>query len=135
MFPHVKMQQAVDAYIHAYNAMDVAGMLAQLDPEVTFRNLSKGEVTVEAQGLEAFRELAEQALAIFTSRRMTALGYHFGDEVTSVLVDFSGVLAVALPEGPAAGETLTLRGESVFSFRDGQIVAIEDRTLEPPPLS
>ncbi len=132
MLPHVRMQQAVDAYIRAYNAMDIAGMLAPLGPDVSFRNLSKGEVTVEVQGLEAFRALAEEACEVFTSRLMTPLGYHFDDDVTSVLVDFSGVLAVDLPAGPAAGESLKLRGESVFTFRDGEIVAIEDRTLETP---
>ena len=134
MFPHVKMQQAVDAYIRAYNAKDVEGMLANLHPDISFRNVSRGEVTLETEGVEQFREAAEQAAEVFTSRNMTPLGFHFGDDVTSVLVDFSGVLAVDLPDGPAAGETLKLRGESIFTFRHDQIVAIEDRSLETPPL-
>ena len=133
MFPHAKMQQAVDAYIRAYNAKDVEGMLANLHPEISFRNLSRGEVTLETEGVDQFREAAEQAAAIFTTRSMTPLGFHFGDDVTSVLVDFSGELAVDLPDGPAAGETLKLRGESVFTFEDGLIVVIEDRSLENPP--
>jgi len=130
MLPHAKMQRTVDDYIRAYNARDVEGMLEHLDPEISFRNVSRGEVTLEAQGIEAFRATAEQAREVFSSRSMTPLGYHFGDDVTSVLVDFSGVLAVDLPDGPAAGETLRLRGESIFTFRDERIVAIEDRALD-----
>jgi len=130
MLPHAKMQSAVDDYIRAYNARDVEGMLEHLDPQISFRNVSRGEVTLEVCGLEAFRETAEQAREIFTSRCMTPLGYHFDIDLTSVLVDFSGVLAVDLPGGPAAGETLHLRGESVFTFDDDRIVDIEDRSLD-----
>jgi len=133
MFPHVKMQQAVDAYVRAYNALDVEGMLEHLHPEVAFRNISKGEVSLETHGVEAFEDAARQACEVFSSRRMTPLGFHFGVDTTSLLVEFSGVLAVDLPDGPAAGETLKLQGESVFTFRDDLIVAIEDRALETPP--
>ena len=135
MLPHTKMQRTVDAYIRAYNARDVDGMMECLHPEIVFRNLSKGEVTVEAHGLDEFRSTAETAREVFASRLLAPLGYHFGIEVTSVLVDFSGVLAVDLPDGPAAGETLKLRGESVFAFRDDLIVSIEDRSVDTPPVS
>jgi len=135
MFPHVKMQQAVDAYVRAYNALDVDGMLEHLHPEVEFRNISKGEVSLETHGVEEFRDAAQQASAIFSSRRIMPLGYHFGVDTTSLLVEFNGVLAVDLPNGPKAGETLTLPGESIFTFHDGQIIAIEDRSIEAPPAS
>ena len=135
MLPHVKMQQTVDAYVAAYNARDVEGMLAHLHAEIRFTNHSKDAVTLETEGLEAFRQAAEQACEVFSARHMTPLGYHFGIDTTSVLVDFSGVLALDLPDGPKAGETLKLRGESIFTFRDEQIVAIEDRAIEMPPAS
>lgn len=133
MLPHVKMQRAVEAYIAAYNARNVEGMLEHLGDEIRFVNRSKEEVTLETEGLDAFREAAEQAAEVFSSRLMMPLGFHFGDDVTSVLVDFSGVLAVDLPDGPKAGERLQLRGETIFTFCDDRIVAIEDRALENPP--
>jgi ketosteroid isomerase-like protein len=132
MLPHAKMQQAVDAYIRAYNNRDVDGMLEHLHPEITFRNVSKGEVILETEGVDEFRQAAEQAREVFSSRLMSPVGYHFDEQVTSLLVDFSGVLAVDLPDGPAAGETLKLRGESIFTFEDGSIIDIEDRSLEAP---
>ncbi|PLY04418.1 MAG: hypothetical protein C0624_05865 [Desulfuromonas sp.] len=135
MFPHVKMQQAVDAYIRAYNALDVEGMLAHLHPEIEFRNVSKGEVVLEAHGVEEFKEAARQACELFASRRIMPLGYHFGVDTTSMMVEFSGELAVDLPDGRKAGETLTLPGETIFTFCEGQIIAIEDRSLELPPAS
>ena len=41
-------------------------------------------------------------------------------------VDFEPMLAVDLPDGPTAGETLRLRGRSAFSFLDGRIARILD---------
>ena len=135
MLAHAKMQRVVDSYIQAYNALDVDGMIACLHPEVRFVNHGKEGVNLETRGLDEFRAAAEQACGIFSSRRMTPLGYHFGIDVTSLLVDFQGVLAVDLPGGPVSGETLELRGESIFTFRDDQIVEIVDRPIEAPPLS
>jgi hypothetical protein len=40
--------------------------------------------------------------------------------------DYEGVLKAGIPNGPKAGETLKLKGKSVFRFRDGSIDSLAD---------
>jgi ketosteroid isomerase-like protein len=66
--PHRRL---IERYIAAYNAFDVPGMIALLDPDVTFENVSGGQVTAAANGREELRALAEHAATLFTSRCQT----------------------------------------------------------------
>jgi hypothetical protein len=50
-----------------------------------------------------------------------------GDEV-DVVVDFTAVLAADLPNDLKAGDTLAVRGESEFVFKDGLIWSIVDES-------
>ena len=66
-----KMKEIVENYVRAYNAFDVEAMLAQLHQDVVFRNVSNGETTMETNGLDEFRQAAEQATQMFASRQQT----------------------------------------------------------------
>jgi hypothetical protein len=46
-------------------------MLAQLHPEIEFKNSSNGQVTLALHGLEAFKAQAQQATQFFKQRRQT----------------------------------------------------------------
>lgn len=122
-----KKQALIERYIRAYNAFDVEGMLAGLHPDITFRNLVNGEVTLELHGIEAFRKQAEEAKAYFREReqRITAIDASEAD-IISVSIDYQGILAVDLPNGLKAGDEMRLSGKSVFRFREGKIIGIED---------
>ena len=48
-------------YIEAYNSFDVERMLADLDANVRFVNISDGVVNMILEGRHKFREQAEQA--------------------------------------------------------------------------
>jgi hypothetical protein len=122
----------IDRYLGAYNGFDVEAMLAVLSPEVRFENYSGGELTAQASGIEEFRRLAEQSTSIFAEReqRIAELesgGSAEGDTITA-RIDFHGRLAIDIPGGPAAGTVLDLRGESAFTFKDGLIAGIVDRS-------
>ncbi len=118
----------VSRYLAAYNAFDVAGMLALLSPAVRFENYAGGELTAAADGIDQFRQLAEKATAIFSEReqRLTSLGNSDGTIIAGIA--YRGVLAIDIPGGPAAGATLELQGTSEFSFDGGRIAKIVDRS-------
>lgn len=119
--------QLIERYIEAYNAFDIETMLSTLHPDITFQNISNGEVNTETQGIEAFRTLAEQSKGLFTSRKQTITHIETNESQTHIDVAFEAVLAIDLPNGLKAGETLKLQGSSEFTFRDGKIVSIIDK--------
>jgi hypothetical protein len=84
------------------------------------------EVNATTSGIPQFRELAEKSKELFSSRRQTITAYRHEEESVTVEIDYEGVLNVDIPNGPKAGETLTLKGKSVFRFRDGLIHALTD---------
>jgi ketosteroid isomerase-like protein len=118
----------IERYIAAYNAFDVPGMLALLDPAVTFENVSSGQVTAQARGIDDFRVLAERAATLFTSRRQVIRRYL--PTATGALVDieYEGVLGADIGPAMRAGDTLRLSGHSTFEVRDGLITRIVDES-------
>ena len=123
--PH---RELIDRYLAAYNAFDVAGMLATVHPDVTFRNVSAGEVTASADGREALRALAEYAATLFRSRRQTVRDYGADGDRAWITVDYEGELAADVGPGLRAGDVLRLTGRSTFAFRDGLIVELVDES-------
>ena len=122
----------IDRYLIAYNALDVPGMLAVLDPRIEFENVSQGAVTARASGLAEFRALAERAAAMFQRRQQRITSYEADAESATVGIDYEGVLAATLPPGlpPTLqpGGVVRLRGKSTFRFRAGRIARIVDES-------
>ncbi|HEY0969511.1 MAG TPA: nuclear transport factor 2 family protein [Gemmatimonadales bacterium] len=121
-------RELVERYLRAYDTFDVPGMLATLDPDVEFRNVSNGEVTVTTRGIDEFRALAEQSAKLFHSRSQTLVGYEGEGDRATVHIDYEGVLAVDLSPELRAGEMMKLTGRSTFGFRDGRISLIVDES-------
>lgn len=123
-----RQKDLIERYLAAYNAFDVEGMLAQLDPAIRFENYSNGALSAQAAGIEAFRQLAEQSRALFSEReqRVTALTQDGGMLVAEIA--WRGRLAADVPDGPPAGTLLEMRGRSEFAFGAGGIVRIVDRS-------
>jgi hypothetical protein len=120
--------QIIQAYIAAYNAFDVEGMLERLSPDVRFENWSGGQLTAEASGIEEFRQLAEQARTVFSEREQRITAYEQAADSVIVSIAYRGKLAVDIPDGPCAGTVLELNGESEFAF-DGRLISrIVDRS-------
>jgi len=120
------IQQTIEAYINAYNAFDVGGMMATLHPSIEFKNVANGQVTLTTQGIEAFRAQAEQATGFFRQRTQTITDLRVTAGQAEAAIDYRGVLAVDLPNGFKAGDTLALQGKSIFRFKDNLICSLED---------
>ncbi|MES2760121.1 MAG: nuclear transport factor 2 family protein [Pseudomonadota bacterium] len=120
--------ESIERYLAAYNAFDVAGMLALLAPGVRFENYSGGQLTAQASGIDEFRRLAEQSKAVFSEReqRITAIEHGEGSVITGIA--YRGKLAVDVPDGPRAGTVLDLQGQSEFWFDGALITKIVDRS-------
>jgi ketosteroid isomerase-like protein len=117
----------VRRYLDAYNDFDVDGMIETLHPDVEFENVSDGEVSAAASGVEEFRTMAEKATELFASRRQTVTSFEPEDGGgLSIEVVYEGELAQDLPGGLEAGETIQLDGRSTFEFDEGKIARIVD---------
>ena len=119
-------ESLIQRYVRAYNDFDINGMVALLHPDCIFQNVSGGEVNTTTSGIVQFRELAEKSKELFSSRRQTITAYKHDGESVTVEIDYEGVLRVDIPNGLKAGETLKLKGKSVFQFRNGLIYALTD---------
>lgn len=118
----------IERYLAAYNAFDVPGMLALVEPDVTFENISGGQVTATAHDREELRALAEYAATLFTSRCQTIRQYTSTADGAEVEIDYEGVLAADLGPELRAGSTMRLAGRSRFVIRDGRIARIVDES-------
>lgn len=120
--------ELINRYLTAYNAFDVDGMLALLAPAVRFENYSGDNLTAAATGIGEFRQLAEQAKALFAQREQRITAIESRDDVLIAGIAYRGCLAADIPDGPRAGTVLDLSGCSEFSFEDGLIGKIVDRS-------
>ena len=122
------MKDLVNRYLAAYNAFDVDGMLLLLSQDIRFENYSGEQLTAATSGIDEFRQLAEQSKSLFSEREQRITGLEFGHDSAIATIAYCGKLAVDIPNGPLAGTVLDLQGESEFSFSDGQITKIVDRS-------
>lgn len=125
------MDTLIRQYIAAYNRMDVPGMMALLHDVIVFENVSNTNGITAASGRAAFEALARQSLNVFRSRCQTIRSLTLGERTAAVEIEYEAVLAIDLPTGPnaeplKAGETMQLRGVTVFAFSDGKIARISD---------
>ena len=120
------MEEAIQAYIAAYNAKDVPAMLALLDDHVVFENVSNASGTTRTVTKQAFEGLARQSLGYFTERRQVIRFAVLSAEAAAVEIDYQATLAVDFSNGLKAGEQLQLRGVSIFERQNGKFTRISD---------
>lgn len=122
----IEIKTLIRNYLNAYNSFDVDGMTKLLHENIEFRNISSGVVDTETKGIDQFRTLAEQSVKIFLQRRQTMKQITIIDDKAEIEVDYEGTLATNLPNGLQAGETIKLKGISVFCMKDEKLIMIED---------
>ncbi|MBX0331693.1 nuclear transport factor 2 family protein [Pontibacter sp. HSC-14F20] len=121
-------KEIIEKYISAYNHFDVEGMLLCLHKEVEFRNISNGEVNLFLQGIVALREQAERAAKLFKEREQVMLHYQEQQNTAEVTIAYRAVLATNFSEELKAGDTLELKGKTIFGFQQEKIISIEDHS-------
>lgn len=121
-------EKLIKAYLEAYNAKDVEGMIDVLEDEVVFENFSSGEKTHSLSGKKAFQIQANDALAYFFSRRQTIKSITHEEEKTTIEIDYWAIAAMDFPNGIKKGQELSLQGKSVFEFGSKGITKITDKS-------
>lgn len=120
------MKIIIDQYFKAYNKFDIEGMLKNVHPEVEFKNIAGNETNVHIQGLETLRKQAEDSSKLLKKREMKITEQTIDGDVVKNKIDFKAVLNIDIPDGPKSGELVKLKGESIFKFKNGKIISIED---------
>jgi len=116
----------IETYVRAYNSFDIDEMLSGLHDEIVFKNVSGGETTLELNGIEAFRNQAEQVIGLFAEREQKITNFVCNEEICEIEIDYHATLAADLPNGLKAGDKIDLKGRSIFRFANGKIVEIQD---------
>lgn len=120
-------KELITKYIAGYNAFDVEGMLSVLSDDIIFVNMANGEETHRLQGIAAFRQQAQEATQLFTSRKQTITDWVEADNGAIHLdISYHAILAQDLPNGMKIGQTVTLTGKSVFNFNGTKICQVTD---------
>jgi len=114
-------------YIAAYNARDVERMLSYLAPGIRFTNLSDGNVTAAASGLDEFADLARAALGLFSSRHQAVRSSLSVAETTIAEIQYTATVAQDLPNGWQQGQQVHLTGLSLFEIKDAHIIRLVDQ--------
>lgn len=121
-------KEVIGLYVAAYNAFDVDGMMALLSPDVRFENYSGDTLTASATGIDEFRQLAEQARVLFSTREQRVTSLHSLGSTFVAEIAYRGRLAIDIPDGPLAGTSIELQGQSAFSIQQGRISRLVDRS-------
>lgn len=118
----------IENYLESYNTFDVDGMLIDLDENIIFENFSGNELTHSITGLEAFRQQAVEATSYFSSRKQVVTEWKFEGDTVTINIDYHAILAIDFPNGMKAGDTLDMKGQSIFTFNEMKIIKIVDRS-------
>ena len=116
----------IENYVRAYNDFDIEEMLSGLHDRIVFKNISNGETTLELNGIEAFREQAQQIVGLFAEREQKITNFVCDEDVCEIEIDYSAMLASDLPNGLKSGDNINLKGKSFFRFAGGKIIEIQD---------
>lgn len=120
------MGELIGKYVDAYNTFDVDMMMSLMHESIVFENYSNDEKNLKTTGLTQLREVAKQAVSLFSYRFQTVTHMEFNNDEAVVDIEFEGKLAVDFSGDLKAGDTLQMPGKSIFRFKDGKISFIAD---------
>jgi hypothetical protein len=123
-----QQKKIIENYVSCYNNFDIEGMIADLDENVVFENITNGELDLRTEGLIEFKKQAESAKQYFRQRKQTIDNWEFDESSVSIDITYEAILNVDLPNGLKSGESLNLKGKSKFKFEEGRIVKITDES-------
>ncbi|MEM1220408.1 MAG: nuclear transport factor 2 family protein, partial [Bacteroidota bacterium] len=85
------------AYLKAYNALDIPGMLRCLHHEVLFENYAGQQRTLRLEGIKAFENQAHTALAFFSEREQVPSNWRFEEDSVCIDVHFRATPSLDFP--------------------------------------
>lgn len=122
----IDRERIIKNYVEGYNQFDIDKMTTDFSRDIVFENIQNGEVNMTLNGLNEFKEQAENAKAYFSARSQVITVLNHFESKTEIEIDYHAVLAMDFPNGMKAGEELNLKGKSVFEFLDNKILKLRD---------
>lgn len=125
---HPDLPDVISRYLAAYQAMDVASLLACLTDDIHFENLSNHAGQIKIDGLAHFKEVATQSAYAFSERHQTVLDVVADPSAGryAIQIVFRGILSVDMGEDLPAGSELTMQGVSLMTVAGDKISRIID---------
>ena len=120
--------EMVKNFIHSYNTFSLKGMIKDLHNDIKFQNITNGHIDLETNGIEEFTKQAESAIDFFKERKARIIDIKFNDDMVEVSIDYFGILKKDIPDTLRFGETIKLKGKSIYKFKDNKIIAIQDKS-------
>ena len=118
--------EVIKSYINAYNSFNVEGMLKNLSPDVIFKNITNETLDLVTNGINEFKTQAEKATSYFSNREQKIMNSTQENDIITIDIDYTGTLAIDLPNGLKKGTILEMQGKSIFRFEGLQIIEIND---------
>jgi hypothetical protein len=118
--------EAIKSYMNAYNSFDVEGMIKNLSSDIIFKNITNETVDLVTNGIHEFKRQAEKATSFFSNREQKMMNSMQENDMITIDIDYTGTLAIDLPNGLKEGDTLEMQGKSIFKFEGLQIIEIND---------
>jgi hypothetical protein len=120
------LPSVVSAFVAAYNSRDVSGMLQCLTSDIHFIHYEKQTLTVETHGIAEFEKLARHSATAFGERNQTVQNCISRGNFVATDIHFRGKVALDLPNGWRAGDTIEGPGASFFTLRSNLIATLVD---------
>ncbi|HRP89991.1 MAG TPA: nuclear transport factor 2 family protein [Edaphocola sp.] len=121
-----EQQKIIQNYIDGYNEFDVEKMTRDFDENIIFKNIQNGVLTMTLNGINAFKQQAEQAKSYFIDRQQQIVALKHNNDTTEIEISYTATLAMDFPNGLKKGDKLELKGKSIYIFRDDKIIEITD---------
>lgn len=119
-------EKIIEDYVSAYNNFDIEGMLTNMHPDIQFSNIINGKTNLHTDGIKELRDQMLEANHYFKFREQKIISMIFRENEIEATIHFTGITAVDIPEGPKAGNTISLNGMSIFRFKNDKIIDIKD---------
>ena len=116
----------IESYINDYNRKDIDAMLVNFADDVIFESVSNTSGVIKVNNKKELSELAFMSVEYFSERRQSVLSWVIDDEQIAIEINYWCKIAKDLPNGKKAGEEMTLRGASFFTFKEGLITRLVD---------
>jgi len=101
-------------------------MLVNFADDVIFESVSNTSGVIKVNNKKELSELAFMSVEYFSERRQSVLSWVIDAEQIAIEINYWCKIAKDLPNGKKAGEEMTLRGASFFTFKEGLITRLVD---------
>ncbi|WP_068471094.1 nuclear transport factor 2 family protein [Candidatus Protochlamydia phocaeensis] len=116
----------VQRFIDLYNSFEIKQMIDLFTDDCIFQSISHDNETIECHGKEELFKMADQSAQIFSDRKQIVTNWIVDTDKIAVEIEYAAILAQDLPGGLKKGDSLKLKGISLYEFADGKIKRLVD---------